>query len=96
VVFVWLFIALLPLGLVGEFEKLGHGHYWLTIPFSVLVSWVFATIELVGHISEDPFEHQMNDVPMSALCRSIEIDLRQMLGETNLPTKLEPVRGVLY
>ena len=94
-VFVWLFIALLPLGLLGEFEKLGHGHYWLTVPFSVLVSWVFITIELVGHISEDPFENQMNDVPMTALCRSIEIDLRQMLGETSIPPKLEPVNGVL-
>ena len=94
-VFVWLFVALLPLGLLGEFEKLGHGHYWLTVPFSVLVSWVFITIELVGHISEDPFENQMNDVPMTALCRSIEIDLRQMLGETTIPPKLEPVNGVL-
>ena len=94
-VFVWLFVALLPLGLLGEFEKLGHGHYWLTVPFSVLVSWVFITIELVGHISEDPFENQMNDVPMTALCRGIEIDLRQMLGETNTPPKLEPVNGVL-
>ena len=96
VVFVWLFIALLPLGLVGEFEKLGHGHYWLTVPFSALVSWVFATIELVGHISEDPFENQMNDVPMTALCRVIEIDLRQMLGETELPAPVQPVEGVLY
>ena len=96
VVFVWLFVALLPLGVQGEFEKLGHGHYWLTVPFSVLVSWVFVTIELVGHISENPFENQMNDVPMTALCRTIEIDLRQMLGETSLPAPLQPHDGVLY
>ncbi|MBJ6111760.1 hypothetical protein JAO73_22250 [Hymenobacter sp. BT523] len=96
VVFVWLFIALLPLGIQGEFEKLGHGHYWLTVPFAVLVSWVFVTIELVGHISEDPFENRMNDVPLTALCRSIEIDLRQMLGETELPAPKQPVDGVLY
>ena len=96
VVFVWLFIALLPLGLLAEFEKLGHGQYWMTVPFSVLVSWVFITIELVGHISEDPFEHRMNDVPMTALCRTIEIDLRQMLDETDLPPVIQPVNGVLY
>jgi len=95
-VFVWLFIALLPLGIQGEFEKLGHGHYWLTVPFSVLVSWVFVTIELVGHISEDPFENRMNDVPMTALCRSIEIDLRQMLGEAELPAPEQHIDGVLY
>jgi putative membrane protein len=95
-VFVWLFIALLPLGLLAEFEKLGHGHYWLTVPFSVLVSWVFITIELVGHISEDPFENRMNDVPMTALCRSIEIDLRQMLGEQQVPAPVQPEYGILY
>lgn len=96
IVFVWLFVALLPLGVQGEFEKLGHGHYWLTVPFSMLVSWVFVTIELVGHISENPFENKMNDVPMTALCRTIEIDLRQMLGETNLPVPMQPHNGVLY
>lgn len=95
-VFVWVFILLLPLGLLAEFEKLGHGHYWLTVPFAVLVSWVFVTIELVGDISEDPFENQMNDVPMTALCRTIEIDLRQMLGETNLPPPIQPIADVLY
>jgi putative membrane protein len=96
IVFVWLFVALLPLGVQGEFEKLGHGHYWLTVPFSMLVSWVFVTIELVGHISENPFENKMNDVPMTALCRTIEIDLRQMLGETNLPAPMQPHDGVLF
>ncbi|AII54516.1 MULTISPECIES: bestrophin family protein [Hymenobacter] len=93
--FVWLFIALLPLGLLAEFEKLGHGQYWMTIPFSVLVSWVFVTMELVGHISEDPFENRMNDVPMTALCRTIEIDLRQMLGEQQVPAPVQPVEDVL-
>ena len=95
-VFVWIFAALLPLGLFGEFNKLGHGNFWYTVPFSVLVSWVFITIELVGHISENPFENRMNDVPMSALCRTIEIDLRQMLGETGLPSPIQPIDGVLY
>ncbi|MCB2407143.1 bestrophin family protein [Hymenobacter lucidus] len=95
-VFVWLFIALLPLGLLGEFSKLGPDHVWLTIPFSVLVSWVFNTIEIVGHTSENPFDNQMNDVPMTALCRTIEIDLREMLGETQLPTRLEPIDDILY
>ncbi|MCR5888650.1 hypothetical protein LRS06_12915 [Hymenobacter sp. J193] len=95
-VFVWLFAALLPLGLIGEFAHMGPDHIWLTVPFSVLVSWVFNTIEVVGHTSENPFENQMNDVPMTALCRSIEIDLREMLGETDIPPKLEPINDILY
>jgi putative membrane protein len=95
-VFVWLFAALLPLGLIGEFAQMGPDHIWLTVPFSVLVSWVFNTIEIVGHTSENPFDNQVNDVPMTALCRSIEIDLREMLGETHLPPRIEPHNDVLY
>ncbi|MBT9391930.1 hypothetical protein KLP40_02035 [Hymenobacter sp. NST-14] len=95
-VFVWLFALLLPLGLIGEFATMGPDHIWLTIPFSVLVSWVFHTMEVVGHTSENPFENEMNDVPMTAICRTIEIDLREMLGETELPPKLAPIDDILY
>ena len=38
----------------------------------------------------------MNDVPMTAICRTIEIDLREMLGETDLPPKLAPIDDILY
>lgn len=95
-VFVWLFAALLPLGLVGEFDKMGTSRVWLMIPFSVLISWVFNTIEVVGHTSENPFDNQINDVPMTSICRTIEIDLREMLGDTDVPAKLEPVDDILY
>lgn len=93
--FVWVFILLLPFGLVVEFEKISHSYAFLSIPFSVLISWIFYTIEAVGDSSEDPFEGFINDVPMTALCRVIEIDLREMLGETNLPEKIKPENGIL-
>ncbi|MGY3089188.1 putative membrane protein [Hymenobacter sp. UYAg731] len=98
-VFVWVFAAILPLGLVEEFDSrqaLGQYHVWLMVPFSVLVSWVFNVIEVVGHTSENPFENDIYDVPMSAICRSIEIDLRELLEETALPPKVEAVNDVLY
>ncbi|GAA4376875.1 bestrophin family protein [Hymenobacter koreensis] len=95
-VFVCLFALLLPLGLLREFDQLGHYMVWLTVPFATLVAWVFNTIESVGHTSENPFENQMNDVPMTALCRTVEIDLREMLGETELPPPIRPIKDVLY
>jgi putative membrane protein len=98
-VFVWVFAAVLPLGLVEEFDSrvaLGQYHVWLMVPFSVLVSWVFNVIEVVGHTSENPFENDIYDVPMTAICRSIEIDLRELLQETELPPKVEAVHDVLY
>jgi putative membrane protein len=94
-IFIWIFVLLLPLALVNEFEKLGPGYLWLTVPFSTLISWIFMTMELVGDNSEDPFENFINDVPMTALCRNIEIDLREMLGETDLPPRVMPVDGIL-
>ena len=86
--FTYIFVLLLPMGIVGKFGPQSPYAVWATIPFSVLVSWIFITMELVGDSSEDPFENFINDVPMSALCRTIEIDLRQMLGETDVPEPL--------
>jgi putative membrane protein len=50
----------------------------------------------VGEVNEDPFENRVTDVPLSALCNTIERDLLEMLGETKLPEKLQPVEQVLY
>lgn len=93
--FTWLFILLLPFGLLTEMAKVGGWHIWLTIPFYTLIAWVFNTMEVVGDTSENPFENAINDVPMSAICRNIEIDLRQMLGETDVPAKLQAVDNIL-
>ncbi len=98
-VFVWIFAALLPLGLVEEFDSrqaLGEHHVWLMVPFSVLVSWVFNIMEVVGHTTENPFANDIYDVSMTTICRSIEIDLRELLGETKVPAPLVPVQDVLY
>lgn len=94
-VFTWIFVLMLPLALVMEFEKLGEQFIWLVIPFTTIISWVFMTIEIVGDNSEDPFENFVNDVPMTALCRNIEIDLKEMLGETDLPPRILAKNGIL-
>lgn len=93
--FVWLFILLLPLGMLAEFESLGSHLVWLTVPFSTMVSWVFHTMERIGESSENPFEGSPNDIPITALSRTIEIDLREMLDERELPEKIEPVNNIL-
>ncbi|MDH7447365.1 bestrophin family protein [Aquimarina sp. 2201CG14-23] len=103
-VFTWIFVLLLPFGLLNVFENelsdmTHHLKPWfifLMIPLSVLVSWIFTTMEKVGSNSEDPFEGRINDVPMTALCKTIEIDLRDMLDEKNLPEKEKPKDNILY
>lgn len=94
VIFVGIFIFLLPFGMATEFHDVPYGH-WLAVPFSVLVSWIYLMMELIGDYSENPFEGLGNDIPMLALSRVIEIDLREMLGETDLPEPIQAVNGVL-
>ena len=94
-VFTWVFIAVLPFGVLGQMADVGPQHVWLTIPFYVVISWIFYTMEAVGDASENPFENSINDVPMTAICRNIEIDLRDLLGESELPQRTQAVNDIL-
>ena len=103
-VFTYIFVLLLPFGLLDIFgdEIVGQGDQepgWYTalmIPMSVLISGIYLMWDLIGSNSEDPFEHRFNDVPMTALCREIEIDLRDMLDESPLPEEVAPRENILY
>lgn len=90
-----LLVLLMPFGMLNEFQKLGEGFAWLTLPFSVIVSWVFTSMEKVGEATENPFEGGANDIPMAALSRTIEIDLRDMLDESNLPAPITSINNIL-
>lgn len=94
-IFTGIFIFLLPLGMVSEFHSHEGYAIWVSIPFSILICWLYLTMELIGDYSENPFEGLGNDIPMLSLCRVIEIDLKEMLGEKDLPPSIEPKNGVL-
>ncbi|AUC17087.1 hypothetical protein BTO06_11030 [Tenacibaculum sp. SZ-18] len=90
--FMWLFVLLLPIALVPQFSEIGEEisktlpsigklFMWLSVPFYVIVAWIFHTMERIGRTGENPFEGSANDVPISTIARGIEIDLRQNLGE---------------
>ncbi len=90
--FVWIFILLLPFSMLNVFSGLTDQCFiWLCIPFTVLVSWIFHTMEMVAEYSENPFEGLYNDVPISSMARGIEIDIREMIEETDLPEKIQPI-----
>lgn len=92
-VFLYLFVVLMPFGIVEELE-----HYkseWLVIPLTTVIAFVFYVLMKVGEFNEDPFENRISDTPMTALCRTIEIDLREQLGETKLPPPIDPTDGIL-
>lgn len=78
----------LPFGLVTEVGI-------LTPIASLVVSYAFFGLDIVGDEIEQPFGYDPNDLPLSSISRMIEINLRQRLGDTDLPPPLKPVREVL-
>jgi putative membrane protein len=83
------FGVLLPLGLV---ESLG----WLAVPLSLLVNLAFALINEVGRVLETPFTMFWPALPLSALSKTIEINLRERMGETDVPPlPQQDARGIL-
>lgn len=95
-VFIIIFTFLLPFGMLNEFGKFGDGLIWLLIPFNLIVSWVFSLMEYTGDFSENPFEGLLNDIPIYSIVRNIEIDLKDMLGEKDLPERLKPIFNTLF
>ncbi len=109
-IFVWVFILLLPFGVMESFEVIGDqitkditngityfeftrklqlfigDHFvWFSIPFSALIMWVFHTMEAIGENTENPFEGGPNDIPITDMSRGIEIDIRQLIDDTDIP-----------
>jgi ion channel-forming bestrophin family protein len=83
------FSLLFPLGIVKDMG-------WVSIPLSVLVCTSFLLISEVGRVLEDPFTLFWPALPLSALARTIEINLRERLGEKELPAlPKQDKRGIL-
>jgi putative membrane protein len=87
--FVHIYCTLLPLALVTSMG-------WLTPLGSTLVGFIFLALDKIGRDLEDPFENSIYDVPLTAITTTIEVNLRQLLGETVLPQAEKPIRGVLW
>ena len=73
----------LPFGLVAT-------THLLTPVVVALIAYAFLGLDAAGDELEQPFGREDNDLPLAALSRTIEINLRQMLGETPLPSAIEP------
>ncbi|MEZ4910334.1 MAG: bestrophin family ion channel [Saprospiraceae bacterium] len=93
--FVGIFIMLLPFSMIPELLKVGDWGFWLSVPITALIGWVYVMMEVVGDYTENPFQGMANDIPMMSLCRTIEIDLREMLGEKELPPAISAKDGIL-
>lgn len=84
----YLYCFLLPFGLV---DSIGF-----MTPFVVaIVAYTFFGLDALGDEIEEPFGTDSNDLPLDAICRSIEIDLRFALRDPYVPSALAPVNHCL-
>jgi len=84
-----IFCFLLPLTMVASMG-------WFTPLGSTIVGFIFLMLDKIGRDLEDPFDNTRHDIPLTSITRTIEINLRQMLGETELPPPTAPVNDILW
>jgi putative membrane protein len=80
----YLYCFLLPFGLV---DTIGYSTPLVT----AIVAYTFFGLDALGDEIEEPFGASDNDLPLDALCRTIEIDMLMALGERELPLPLLPI-----
>lgn len=86
----FIFSALIPFGMLDIMSSFQTNKFWLIIPLSGMTIWIFFLMEMIGDYSENPFEGSYNDIPISSIARAIEIDLREMINDTNIPPAITP------
>lgn len=83
-----LFCILLPFGFA---DLLG----WATPVSSILIAYTFFGLDGLSDELEEPFSDGINAVPIQAIATTIEINLRDAMGERNLPPMPQPVNYLL-
>ena len=82
------FCFLLPFGAVGT---LGYA----TPVFCAVVAYAFFGLDELASELEEPFGSWPSALPLSAMARTVEINLLEALGEKDLPAALVPVDSIL-
>jgi putative membrane protein len=83
---IWAYVVVFALSLS---EQIGYS----AMPYVFLTGMIFHLVYDAGQLLLDPFEGEPNDVPMSSIVRTIEINLLEQIGEQQLPSPVEPVDG---
>ncbi|MBI3521067.1 MAG: hypothetical protein HY062_17135 [Bacteroidetes bacterium] len=77
---IYVFTLLLPFGL-------DDAKIVVEIALTILIPIIFISIEKTAIIMQDPFENSPVDIPVTALAQTIEVNIRQMIGEKATPNK---------
>ena len=88
------------IGLMIYTVMLPFGMLYSSGPFVILicllVSFFFNMLESIAAFLQDPFMNRESDIPMSSICRTIEINLKELVGDSDIPEPISPDKnGVL-
>jgi putative membrane protein len=86
--FIYIYCLLFPLSVVQDLRA-------FTPLLSSIITFVFLILNRIGKNLEEPFASRVYGTPLLAISRTIEINLLQQLGETDLPEPIQPSKGVL-
>ncbi|WP_375434703.1 bestrophin family protein [uncultured Hymenobacter sp.] len=81
--FIYLFLIVLSLALV---ETIGL----LELPILLIFASSFFLLEKTATYLQDPFRNRPTDTPVSAIARTVEINLKQLLDEKEIPSPMAP------
>jgi len=84
---IYIFMTILPFGLSDEYIA-------VEIVIGISVPLIFIAIERTSILMQDPFENLPPDIPMTTLSTTIEINIKQMIGDPSIPDK--PVERGYY
>lgn len=84
----YLYCFMLPFGLVSS---LG----WATPFVCAVIAYTFFGLDALSEELESPFGLAANNLPLSAMSRTVEINLLEALEETELPPDIQPKNGYL-
>ncbi|MCC9608826.1 hypothetical protein LOC68_08320 [Blastopirellula sp. JC732] len=87
-IFVFLHGTLVPFAFV---DFLGV----FNIPLAMLINFIFLSLDQIGERTEDPFENRPGDTPLTSISVTIEGNLKEMLGETDMPEKPAMIKGIV-
>lgn len=75
---IYLFVIILSIGLKGVILA-------YEIPLLLLIALVFFILEKTAYYLQDPFRNRPSDISVTAIARTIEINIRQLLHEKDVP-----------
>lgn len=83
---IWVFLLVFPTSLTSVVG------YW-AIAYAFVLGTILRLAFRAGQTLMDPFEGTPAGTPMSAIVRTIEINLLEQLGEKDLPEPVAPING---